>query len=282
MNAWISALGRNDEIIKTTLPGAFFVWALWVSPATALPGSAPECPPSRIDEYAVVAEVFDGDTLRLSDGRKLRLIGINTPELGRDGEPNDPLARRAQQALIRLAGPGTRLGLRYGRERHDRYGRLLAHLFLTDGTNIQAQLLADGWGAALVVPPNLWQRACYAGRETDARRQRAGIWAVAHYQPRQAASLPPWIRGFHIVRGRVQRVGNSRSAVWLNLSADFAVRIPRKDLIYFTGTDPLALTGKELMVRGWIYKRKGELRMTVRHPASLGLEQVPIPGIDRP
>jgi len=252
-----------------------------VGPATALPGPAPECPADRIDEYAVVGEVFDGDTLRLIDGRKLRLIGINTPEFGRDGQPDDPLARRAKQALIRLAGPGTHLGLRYGRERKDRYGRLLAHLFLADGTNIQARLLADGRGAALVVPPNLWQRTCYASSETDARRRRAGIWAVAHYRPREAATLSSGIRGFHIVHGRVQRVGSSRDAVWLNLSTDFALRIPRKDLVYFTATNPLALTGKEVFARGWIYKRKGELRMTVRHPASLGLDRPPIPSMSR-
>jgi len=72
-----------------------------------------------------------------------------------------------------------------------------------------------------------------------------------------------------VVTGRVQRVGESRGNLWLNLSRGMALRIPREDLVYFGERDPRRLAGRRVEARGWIHKRKGELRMTVRHPAAL-------------
>ena len=96
-----------------------------------------------------------------------------------------------------------------------------------------------------------------------------GLWSLPRYQPIPAEQLPDSARGFRLVTGRVQRIGESRGNVWLNLSARVAVRIPRDDLVYFGDLDPRQLAGRRLEVRGWIYARRGELRVTVRHPAAL-------------
>ena len=215
------------------------------------------------------AGVFDGDTLALSDGRKVRLLGINAPEIGRDGDPPEPLAEAARARLEALAGPGTELRLRTDVERFDRYGRLLAHVFSEGGDNAQAHLLAAGLATTLVVPPNQWSVACYARVESGARDRGLGVWGLAAYRPVPAEALPDSARGFHLVTGRVQRVGESRGNLWLNLSPRMAVRIARDDLVYFGDRDPRALAGRRLEVRGWIHRRRGELRITVRHPAAL-------------
>lgn len=264
---------RTPARIKRPRRSARFalVLAVALAPAACAVDGASEtdaCPADRSDERVVARQIFDGDTLLLEDGRTVRLVGIDTPELGRDGKPSQPFAADAKAALARLAPPGAALRLRLDAERFDRYGRLLAHAFDADGTNVQTRLLEAGLATALVVPPRQWGVACYAAAEARAREARSGIWQLAQYQPIPAEDLPDSARGFRLVRGRVQRVGDSRANVWLNLSPNVAVRIPKDDLIYFD-FDPRRLAGRRLEVRGWVARRSGQLRITVRHPAAL-------------
>ncbi len=244
------------------------LFALLPSPGI-VHGDVPTCSADRSDERVVSAQVFDGDTLGLADGRRVRLLGINTPEIGRDGEPSESYAEEAKGLVARFAGPGTRLRLRLDTERFDRYDRVLAHVFADDGRNLQARLLDAGYATTLVVPPNEWSMDCYAAVEARARENRVGIWGLEAYQPIPARSLANSARGFRLVTGRVQRVGESRGNLWLNLSRHMAVRIPKEDLGYFGDLDPRQLAGRLLEVRGWIGRRRGELRITVRHPAAL-------------
>ncbi|MHB8822818.1 MAG: thermonuclease family protein, partial [Pseudomonadaceae bacterium] len=75
---------------KASLVGAFFVSVTCSLSVQAF------CPaPERLPQFAV-AQVIDGDTLRLTDGRSVRLIGLNTPELGRKGRAAEPLADAAR------------------------------------------------------------------------------------------------------------------------------------------------------------------------------------------
>jgi micrococcal nuclease len=245
-----------------------FLFALLLSPDAVL-GDAPRCPADHSDERVISARIFDGDTLALSDGRRVRLLGIDTPEVGRDGAPSEPYAEEAKAFLARLAEPGAPLRLRLDSDRFDRYGRLLAHVFTDDGSNLQARLLVAGYAVTLVVPPNEWSLECYATAQAQARKGRIGIWGLEKYQPIPAEDLADSARGFRLVTGRVQRVGESRANLWLNLSRHFAVRIPKDDLAYFGDLDPRSLAGQRLEVRGWVQKRRGELRITVRHRAAL-------------
>ena len=237
------------------------------APRAAQPGAT--CTADRIDQRAVVAYVYDGDTVRLGDGHKVRLIGIDTPEIGHHGRPTQPGAIEAREALRRLLGKEGRLALRYGAERRDHYGRLLAHVYLPDGSSLTRRLLEAGLGTHLTIPPNLRNNACYGEAEAKARRERGGIWALPGYRPAESTALPDSARGFHIVRGKVVHIGESRSAVWVDLAGRVGLRIPRKDLRYFTAYHPRDLAGQEVLARGWLHARHGELRMTVRHPDAL-------------
>lgn len=253
---------------KALQAGAFF-FALLV-PAI---GAAGPCAARHLDAAATVARVYDGDTVRLEDGRHVRLVGLDTPEIGHGGAPSEPYAEEARAALLRLAGPGTRLRLEYGRERRDRYGRTLAHLFLPGGENLQRRILEQGLATTLVVPPNVAHASCYAAAEARARRGGRGLWSLPRYQPIDAARLPAGARGFRILHGRVSRVGRSAGALWLQLAPQVALRIPRGDLRYFDAYDPAQLLGRRVQARGWVYRRGGELRMEVRHPAALQVLQ---------
>ena len=131
------------------------------------------------------------------------------------------------------------------------------------------KLLEAGLATALVVPPNLWQHECYAAVENRARALRRGIWQQRQYQPVDASELTPRARGFRIVRGKVRRVGESRDSLWLDLSRDVALRILKDDLHHFQHHQPTELRGQTVEARGWLQRRRGQLRMRIRHPAAL-------------
>lgn len=258
---------------------ALVAFGLLAAPAAG----ADTCLSERIDERVRISQVLDGDTLALQDGRRLRLIGINTPELGRDGEPPEPGALAARDALRRLVFLNrNQLGLRLGREREDRYGRLLAHAFLDDGRNLTAVMLEQGWGFALTVPPNTWQAECYHATAARARSAGRGLWRRPDFRPQPAAALPISTQGFRFIRGRVTHVSEGQYNKWINLQGNVALRIARTDLDGFRGLDWKALPGRDIEASGWIYQRRGQLRLQLRHPLMLTVLPPPGRGEDTP
>lgn len=224
--------------------------------AVAGPVAAADCRPAGSEgRAATVAYVNDGDTLRLDSGERVRLVGIDTPEIGRDGDPTEPFARESRQALrALLAESRNRVEVIAARETEDRYGRKLAYLYLPDGRSIQAELLEWGLAMAVFVAPNLALADCLLSREREARQEGRGIWSLAAYQPGlpSGAGIPDEVQGAAIVQGRVQSVGESRRNIWINLEGRVAVRIDKADLGRFPGWDFDALEGGALRVRGWI------------------------------
>ncbi len=238
-------------------------------PPTAV---AAQCIPFQVDEWASVSYIYDGDTIKLGDGRKVRLIGINAPEVGHDGNPAEPLAEVARQALQEMLAGQARIALRYESERLDHYGRLLAHLYLSDQSSVQERLLEQGLAAAVVITPNVANLDCYFSAE--ARAHGRGIWQQLRFSGYETDQLPQEARGFYIIQGRVERIGESSKALWLNFAnqggAKVVVRIDKKDLPNFeSGFDARQLRGKKIRVRGWLSERRGELQMRLYHPAAL-------------
>lgn len=253
---------------KALLGGAFCFLALVLEPAWA---QGSECAGDRYDLVAEVREVIDGDSVLLSDGRQVRFIGVNTPERARKEQRAEPLADSARAALIEyLAAANNRIALEFDSELKDRYGRLLAHPFLQTGVNLTAQLLRDGWGLAIAVPPNLALQECYRQAEREARTDLRGVWAVAYFGVREAGALDPSTTGFMRVKGRLEHIGFSRDALWLQIGR-LGVRIDKGHLPYFRRWNFHALQGLELEVRGWVSARDKRLRMNLKHPNDLEL-----------
>ena len=217
-----------------------------------------------------VAKVYDGDTVRLTNGDTVRLIGINAAEMGRDGKPNQPFAAAAKDRLQRLiATAGGKIAMLPGKRRRDRYDRLLAHIFLPDGSNISAAMLRRGLGWHIVVTPDTDFLRCYARAQAQARAARRGVWRKPNILA--AKQLHTQATGFQIVRGKVSRISKDHRYVWLHFGATFAVRIEHKDLQYFPATTIKDLLYRTVEVSGWLfYNRRGNrrgLQMQVYHPA---------------
>jgi hypothetical protein len=206
----------------------------------------------------------------LADNRKLRLIGINSPETSRDKQPAQALAIRARDHLRRLLfAQGNKARAADGPDNRDRHGRRLAHLWLEDGRSLSAEMLRAGLAWAISIPPNTRWLECYRDAEQSARAENKGVWAHPDYAVRASAGLTLRSRGFHLVRGRVVRVNHGAGATWINLEGRFAARIPDQDLRWFAQPPDRTWIGRQIEVRGWVYPAKGELRVTVRHPGAI-------------
>jgi micrococcal nuclease len=144
-----------------------------ISWGDAAPGQVP-----GLLQKAVVAHVVDGDTVVLANGQKVRLLGIDAPEMEREGKPADFLAHKAKKFLAELV-QGKMVRLEYDRLRYDRYGRTLAYLFLPDGTNVSREMVLQGLAHVYIVPPNMRFREELLGAQREAINAHRGIWLQA-------------------------------------------------------------------------------------------------------
>jgi len=256
------------RLTKAPLFGAFFFLLLaWLSPATA-----DNCSPPPDAGLVKVRYVHDGDTVVLHDDTRVRLIGINTPEVAANGKPAEPLAIRARDHLRRLLFQhGNQVKLLYGEQDRDQHGRTLAYLWLPDGTNITADLLRAGLGWLVAIPPDTRFVDCLSQAEAAARTAQRGVWQGAAGKPAESAELDLRTRGFQLVRGRITRVNHGGGATWINLQGRFAIRIADENLDQFSAPPEPDWIGRMLEVRGWVYQTRGELRVNIGHPANLHL-----------
>ena len=227
------------------------------------------CETTHYDETARLDKVYDGDTIRLTDGRKVRIIAINTPEMAHKERPAQALALEASQALKQKFQTSSVVYLKYGEDRKDRYNRLLAHVFNEQGQNVAADMIRAGLGFAILVPPNEWQHECYFKQEQFAVKQQKGVWAQADYRPKQAIDLSRQMTGFQLVEGRVAKIGQGKKWLWLDLAPLFSVKVQRRNLKYFVDQPIETLIGRRISVRGWAVYYNGKLRMSLGHPAMM-------------
>ncbi len=140
-----------------------------------------------------VVKVYDGDTFkcRLESGEevKVRLIGIDTPESrrnrkayrdaersGKSVEEIVRLGRMASAFTKKLIPPGTVVYLETDVQVHDRYGRLLAYVYLPDGRMLNEVLLEEGYATVYTIPPNVKYAERFVELQRRAREEGRGLW----------------------------------------------------------------------------------------------------------
>lgn len=226
-------------------------------------------------DWVQVVAIVDGDTLRIADGRQVRLVGLQAPKLplGRKGFRTWPLADASKAALSRLA-LGKRLQLAYGGRRIDRHQRILAHLVDSDGAWIQAAMLDAGMARVYSFADNRTAVRAMYRIEAAARAARRGIWSHPYYRIRMPRELTRDIGSFQVVEGRVRAVATARGKTYLNFGpdwrTDFTVMLRGRSRRMFrdSGLTAAALEGRRIRVRGWLRKRNGPM-IEVTHPEQI-------------
>ncbi len=142
----------------------------------------------RGGEYSYVARVVDGDTLKMADNERVRLIGVDTPELhysekllrdsrktGKDVKTIQALGAKATEFTKDLCDH-KRVRLEYDIVRRDKYGRLLAYVYLEDGTFVNSKIIEEGYGQVMTIPPNVKHADHFKKLERQARDGKKGLW----------------------------------------------------------------------------------------------------------
>ncbi len=284
---------KKIEVLKKALSlGAFFVSVVLVSVLIIVASGfnnsayASTCSSSRVAgsfEEAKVKWVYDGDTLLLTDKRKIRIIGIDTPEVKHHRQSGQAYGAKAREALRELLKKHKyRVLLKFGSERKDRYQRLLAHVYLPDQTNISTWLLEKGFAKTLSIPPNIQLADCYKQAERVAQRQSLKIWRLKRNQLKSIATLRPRHKGYVRLKATVHSVKNTKKTRVIELDSDSGspifIKIRKKHLKYFKHIAFNKLIDRKIKVTGMIKKRRKKRVLYLSHPSQL--EIIPINRIE--
>ncbi len=222
---------------------------------------------TAVTNWADIKRIVDGDTLHLKDGRKIRLIGINTPELGHRGEASEPYGQQAYQVLRDFIGNTGKVGLSFDRERRDRYHRILAYVVLANGQSLEQYLLKQGLAVSIAISPNTLHLSCYRALEQQAREAQKGIWQLPEMRWYKAEKLSAKAQGYRFISGKILAYNETNKNIYLKLSSRLAIKIAKKDRHYFTHLK--SLVGKKVKVRGWLNRYKGKQSLRIRTAQNL-------------
>lgn len=216
--------------------------------------------------------VYDGDTLLLKDGRKIRIIGINTPEVAHHKKKGERYGREATEQLrALLKQSNNRVRLELGKEKLDRYKRHLAHVFLPDGRDISLWMLKNGWATTMIFPPNTHYIEDYQQAEHTAQKKKLNIWRQKNHQIITSSQLKKSYTGYVRLKARIKKIKLRKKSVILQLDKKILIKLGKRYIKYFDTYDPKKLLHKNIIISGILRKHRGKRTITLRHPAQLDI-----------
>ncbi|TRZ83609.1 hypothetical protein D4R86_00485 [bacterium] len=126
------------------------------------------------DYYARVVYVYDGDTVKLDNGEKVRYLGIDTPEMNYKNPPAEYLAQQAKRFNANLVYR-KKVRLELDVVKRDKYDRLLAYVYLDD-VFVNAKMIEEGYAKVYIIPPNIRHADDFLDLQRKAREEKKGIW----------------------------------------------------------------------------------------------------------
>ncbi len=285
--------GAMRHFISTmrNILACFYALAIFfILPMLSAPALASDLPRGNFSTMknagiATVTNVIDAQTLELGDGRLVRLIGIDLPDLSyQDSGEFAEMSLRILQDMLLGQSVVLYQSATKDKGRMNRMGHHLAHIKRqADDVWAQGSLLALGLARVRTGKRNPEMAAQMLGLESLARWEKIGIWedgtGYSILSPKETEGK---IRSFQIVEGVVKSAAQKNSRIYLNFGddwrEDFTVSIPPGEKRSFSkqNIDPLQWNGKRIEVRGWLDSYNGAF-MEINHPEAIRLlkEQSP-------
>ncbi|MGD9866673.1 MAG: thermonuclease family protein [Hyphomicrobiales bacterium] len=230
---------------------------------------------------AKAVTAVDGETVLLDDGSLVRLVGALAPSAPAWWKKPEPwrAADRARAALAELV-EGREVILKYSGDRTDRRERVLAQVYVRDGSAslwVQRKLVEEGNARVYSLAGN---RACASellAAEASARARKAGLWSDSHYavaDPAFPDRILKRLYSYELVEGTVRAVAETRNWVFLNFSADWrrdftvAIAASHKGAFAEAGYAFADLKGRRIRARGWIERWNGPV-IKATHPEQI-------------
>ena len=122
-----------------------------------------------------VKRVIDGDTIEIDTAEKVRYIGVNTPETKHPRKGVEFYGKEAFSFNKQLVA-GKKVQLEFDVQQRDKYGRLLAYVYLPDGTFVNALLVRKGYAQVATYPPNVRYQDLFISLQSEAKKAKRGLW----------------------------------------------------------------------------------------------------------
>ena len=143
-------------------------------------------------DSAIVIKIIDGDTIKINykgEEESTRLIGVDTPEskankkakkdagkTGRDVEIITAMGKEAVNFTKSLVEPGDRVLVEFDVQARDKYGRLLAYIYLPSGKMLNEEIVKAGYATIMTYPPNVKYEERFLKAYREAREGKRGLW----------------------------------------------------------------------------------------------------------
>lgn len=228
-----------------------------------------------------VTEVIDGDTFKTNRGETVRLLGINTPEIG---DPGGDIARD----ILGLMILGRKITLQGDVSDTDAYHRILRHVY-QDGKNINAELVRRGYAETRFYPPDTAHAAEFRELEKNAVRNRCGLWALVVFQiPDTSATAKgnrpvapvighqdagKYYNQTMTVQGKIVASHNTGKVCFLNFQknwrSSFTAVIFAGDFDRFPAAPEDHYLNRKVQITGLIREYRGKPEIIVKNPAQI-------------
>ncbi len=214
--------------------------------------------------WVQVAHVFDGDTFRSRSGEKIRLLGINAPEIAHANQPAQAYGEKAKRRLRALI-LNQSVQLRLDRDKRDKYGRVLAQVYLRDGRWVNKIMLREGLAHVYTFAPNFYWADALLKAERMARSDMRGMWKSERWRILDASDINnKHIGQFHLLRGYVNGV-----RPWRLRLGKLTITVPRDSRQWFVRAD-LPKKGQKVIVGGVIrVSSTGNMFLSLHSPYDL-------------
>lgn len=136
---------------------------------------APQSHGIQDERWLMVHKAVDGDTLRLEDGRSVRLVGIDAPEIDHENRNHEHMALEAWRFVSKLTN-GKRVRLEMDQSSHDSYGRTLAYVFDSSGQMLNQQIVSNGFAHVLYLLPDVKAYEALLTAQRQAMTNNQGKW----------------------------------------------------------------------------------------------------------
>ena len=224
-----------------------------------------------------VERVIDGDTFETAGGEDIRFIGVDTPETKHPEKGVEYYGKEASKYTTNQL-EGKTVYLEYDVEKKDKYKRILAYVFLPDGTFFNAKLLHDGYANLLTIPPNVKYVDLFIELAKEARENKRGLWSKPKKKEKDLPVISWKEAGNYIgqeviVKGTIVDTYDSGKAIFLNFdenySETFTAVIFSSDEYKFNFEPEDYYLGKKVKVRGKIKEYKGAPEIIVEEPGQI-------------
>lgn len=236
---------------------------------------------SKDNESFDVLSVVDGDTFIIDDRHKsrVRMLGIDTPEILTDYGPGEPFSKQAREFLKDRIN-NRRVRLEYGVEKFDPYGRILAYVFLEDAF-LNEELLEAGLARTFIFKEKQKYNEQLRKAESRAKKSKTGIWSSLSDFDYELGNKEFFIKPVSakryvdqrvITRGKITGSRENKKVVVLKIDDDLDIVIFKDNLSNFKhfGINPQNYyTGHLVEVIGKVTVYRGRTQIAVHHPLSM-------------